>query len=103
MLSILPTDLTLYILSLLSFKDVNVLYTVSQSFRNFLHDHQDTLYHQLAIAHRYAAPGMSLADAVAAQIEEKGGYHLKSVDTWQSFCQCCLPCLAIYVSLYLVY
>jgi hypothetical protein len=98
MLSTLPADLTLYILSLLSFKDVNVLYTVSQSFLKFLHDHQDTLYHQLAIAHRYAAPGMSLANAVAAQIEEKGGSHLRSVNTWQSFCGCCLSRLPIHVS-----
>jgi hypothetical protein len=98
MLSTLPADVTLHILSSLSFGDVNALYTVSKSFHKFLHNHQDALYHQLAIAHRYAVPGMSLADAVAAQIEEKGGGHLRSVNTWQSFCGCCLSRLPIRVS-----
>jgi hypothetical protein len=102
MLSVLPADLTLHILSSLSFRDVKALYTVSKSFHKFLYDHQDTLYHQLAIAHRYTVPGMSLADAVAAQLEEKGGGHLGGVDTWQSFCECYLPRLSIRVGRCLV-
>ena len=87
MLSDLPADLTLYILSFLSFKHINALYPVSRSLFKFLHDHQDALYHRLAIAHRYALPGVSLADTVAAQLEKKGGGHLRDIDTWRDFCE----------------
>ncbi|KAI0689669.1 hypothetical protein BC835DRAFT_1368073 [Cytidiella melzeri] len=48
MLFTLPSDITLYILSFISFHAISKLYTLSRSTYCFLHKHKDALYHQLA-------------------------------------------------------
>jgi hypothetical protein len=87
MLFTLPADITLYILSFLPFQDIGALYTLSRSCGKFLEDNENALYHQLAVSHRFAALGVSLAYAVEKQLE-KGGYHAKGTKTWKDLCEC---------------
>ncbi|KAI0338346.1 hypothetical protein BDW22DRAFT_706892 [Trametopsis cervina] len=82
----LPSDLTLYTLSFLPLRDISTLYSLSRSIRNFLLQHEDALYHQLAILHRFAVSGVSLEDTKAAEIS-RGGHHLKGVKSWKDFCR----------------
>ncbi|KAI0338343.1 hypothetical protein BDW22DRAFT_706508 [Trametopsis cervina] len=82
----LSPDLTLYTLSFLPLRDICRLYLVSRSIRNFLLHHEDALYHQLAILHRFAVSGVSLEDTKAAEIS-RGGHHLKGVKSWKDLCR----------------
>ena len=87
MFSSLSPDLSLYVLSYLGYQDALQLYSVSRATYQFCTDHEDALYHQLAVAHRFVKSGMTLEDGVALEIST-GGYHVQGAQTWKDFCEC---------------
>ena len=84
MLSSLPPDITLYLLSFLSLTDVVKLHALSRDFSDFLAANEATIYHQLAILHHFTAPGVALEDAV--EREQAVGGLLDGVTTWKQLC-----------------
>lgn len=95
MFSQLSTDVSLYILSFLSLPDVLKLHRVSRDIHRFLEDNDTAIYHQLAIAHHFTSPGVSLDDVVECE-QVRGGW-LDGVRAWKDLCkyrQCCsmVPC-----------
>ncbi|KAI0084953.1 hypothetical protein BDY19DRAFT_909395 [Irpex rosettiformis] len=80
----LPADLTIYILSFLSFADIVTLSVLARSYHHFIQNHEDALYHQLAVSHRYAKKGKSLEGLKG----EKGVVRVDgAVQTWKEFCR----------------
>ena len=78
------SDLALYILSFLELKDVVTLYLLSRDVHRFLTEHEATIFHQLAILHRFVSAGTSLDDAVHAQ--DNKDEWLQGVQSWKQFC-----------------
>lgn len=84
MLWLFSSDLSLYVLSLLEFKDICTLYLLSRNIRQFLINHESAIFHQLAILHRFVSVGIALEDAARAE-EHRGGW-LDGVQTWKELC-----------------
>jgi hypothetical protein len=61
MLTTLPTELSLYILRDLSLSDLANLQTVSRDVHSFLKIHEDAVYHNAAVYHRFV-PATSTPD-----------------------------------------
>jgi len=62
MLSILPTELSLSVLSYLPLRWLCALPTLSRQWLNFFSENQSTIFHNAAIHHRYIQPGDSPTD-----------------------------------------
>lgn len=86
MLWLFSADLSLYVLSLLPFKDVVTLYRLSRDIRQFLIEHEASIFHQLAILHRFVTAGVTLEDATRA--EDGRGAWLQGVQSWKELCAC---------------
>ena len=84
----LSPDIALYTLSFLPLPDVVKFYVLSRSLFRFLSENEATIYHQLAIIHRFVAPGIALEDAVES--ERALGGLLDGVTTWKELCACLL-------------
>ena len=84
MFSSLSTDIVLYTLSFLPLPDVVKLYVLSRDVTRFLTENETAIYHQLAIIHRFVAPGIALQDAVES--ERAVGGLLDGVTTWKELC-----------------
>lgn len=84
MLWLFDSDLSLYILSFLEFKDVFALYLLSRDIHHFLAEHETAIFHQLAILHRFVLIGVSLENATRAE-EHRGGW-LHGVQSWKELC-----------------
>ncbi|KIP03648.1 hypothetical protein PHLGIDRAFT_121393 [Phlebiopsis gigantea 11061_1 CR5-6] len=85
MFSFLSPDIALYTLSFLPLPDVVKLYALSRNVFRFLTENEATIYHQLAIIHRFVTPGIALEDAVES--ERAVGGLLDGVTTWKELCR----------------
>ena len=84
----LPADLTLYVLSFLSFSDIATLHICSRAIHQFIDDHEEALYHQLAVSHRYAEKGRSLKEVRGKDTGMGTGMGtVKEVHGWKEFCK----------------
>ncbi len=79
------SDLSLYIFSFLQLKDICTLYLLSHDIHQFLHQHEATIYHQLAVSHHFITAGTSLEDAVLAEQTRVG--WLDGTETWKELCK----------------
>ncbi|KAJ3525472.1 hypothetical protein NM688_g8397 [Phlebia brevispora] len=88
MLWLFGSDLSLYVLSLLEFKDVFTLYLLSRATNRFLVEHEGGIFHQLALLHRFIPIGVTLEDIANAEVD-RGGW-LNGVQTWKELCRRCV-------------
>lgn len=84
-----PTDILLYILSFAPVHDLHTLQLVSRQIHNFICDHEDSVYHQAAILHKFAPPEVSLEDV--KRTEGRESTWLDEVRTWKELCEYKLP------------
>ncbi|KAI0073855.1 hypothetical protein K474DRAFT_135474 [Panus rudis PR-1116 ss-1] len=82
MLSVLPADISLHILSFLSLSDIANLHLTSRGNHRFLADHESEVYHQLAVSYRYVSPGTSLHEAIVAEYPSS---WLNGTEDWKDF------------------
>jgi hypothetical protein len=61
MLHILPTELSLFVLSYLPLRCLCALPTLSRQWLNFFSENQTTIFHNAAFHHQYVQPGDSLS------------------------------------------
>lgn len=97
MFATLSPDVVLYTLSYLTLPDVLKLYTLSRSVHSFLLDHEPSIFHRLAILHRFVSSGTTLDDAVVE--EHSLGGLLDGVSTWKELCTSIKFAFAAYSSL----
>lgn len=84
MLLTFPLDISLYVLSFLSIRDLRSLQLVSRGARSLVNDNEQTIYHQAAILHRFALSETSLEDIKSK--ESRRGPWLGGVESWKEFC-----------------
>ena len=82
MLLSLPSDISLHIFASLSLHDLLQLRLVSREVDSYLTAHEDSIYHQAAIYHRFVRTRTSLEDAV-----RDGGRWLAGVRDWKELCR----------------
>ncbi|KAI0700684.1 hypothetical protein C8T65DRAFT_657499 [Cerioporus squamosus] len=82
MLLSLPADVSLHVLAYLSLHDLSQVRQASRATNRFFHDHEDSIYHQAAIHHRFVRPQTALEDAVAL-----GDSWLEEVRDWKELCR----------------
>lgn len=91
MLLSVSVDVLLYILSFLSVHDLRSFSLISQRAHSLIVDNEDTVYHQAALFHHLASPGVTidnLRSSGASNVD--GGAWLKHVRTWKELCKRCL-------------
>ena len=89
MLTSLPSDVFLYIISFLSFQDLHNLYLLSRTCSDFITSHEDAIFHQLAVAHRFVSPGTSLGDVPYPGLVSRthgGDASQLRVGSWKELC-----------------
>ena len=84
-----PTDILLYILSFAPVHDLCSLQLVSRQVYHFICDHEDSVYHQAAILHKFAPPEVSLDEVKRTEAREST--WLDDVRTWKELCACMSP------------
>lgn len=62
MLLSFPLDISLYVLSLLSIRDLRSLLLASRGARSLINENEQTIYHQAATLHHLVSPEASLED-----------------------------------------
>ncbi|CCM01240.1 uncharacterized protein FIBRA_03289 [Fibroporia radiculosa] len=85
MLLTLPSDISLYILSFLSIRDLASLLRTSHQAHGLIEDNHQTVYHQAAILHQFAPPSISLSDTLLSTSSREK--WLDDVTTWKEFCK----------------
>ncbi|KAH9974812.1 hypothetical protein BGW80DRAFT_158313 [Lactifluus volemus] len=83
MLGVLPSELSLNILSYLPIPSLCSLFTLSRQWHHFLIANQWSIFHHAAILHGYVQPGLQLEDALARYT---GSPWEGSID-WKDFCR----------------
>ncbi|KAI0375899.1 hypothetical protein BV20DRAFT_23587 [Pilatotrama ljubarskyi] len=79
----LPADISLHVLAYLSLNDLYHLRLVCKRINGFFEAHEETIYHQAAIYHRFVKPQTSLEDAAQAAGEE----WLSGARDWKELCR----------------
>ncbi|GBE84157.1 hypothetical protein SCP_0601350 [Sparassis crispa] len=85
MLSLFPTDISLYILSFLSLHDLRSLLLVSRETHHLVADNESTVYHQAAVFHKFVSIRSSLEDAL--QVESRRCGWLEGAQSWKELCR----------------
>ncbi|KDQ20336.1 hypothetical protein BOTBODRAFT_27758 [Botryobasidium botryosum FD-172 SS1] len=83
MLSTLPPEVILQILSHLPVYSLPLLRALSSSWKDFLDLHESTIYRSAAFLHAIASPGSSLEDSKGTHVLP----WLDDVNDWKSFCR----------------
>jgi F-box-like len=83
MLDVLPSELSLKILSYLPIPSLYSLFTLSRQWHDFLFANQWSIFRHAAILHGYIEPGLQLEDALARYT---GSPWEGSID-WKDFCK----------------
>ncbi|RPD56591.1 hypothetical protein L226DRAFT_502116 [Lentinus tigrinus ALCF2SS1-7] len=81
MLLSLPADVSLQVLAYLSLNELSQTRRAARAIDQFFHAHEDSIYHQAAIYHRFVRPQTALADVVLAD-----GW-LEGVRDWKELCR----------------
>lgn len=84
MLLSFPLDISLYVLSFLSIRDLRSLLLVSRSARSLIDENEQTIYHQVAILHHLVSPEASFEDIKLK--ESRRDAWLGDVETWKELC-----------------
>lgn len=82
MLLSLPADVSLHVFAYLSLHDLSQVRVAARAVDQFFHTHEDSIYHQAAIYHRFVRPQTALEDAV---ILERN--CLEGVRDWKELCR----------------
>lgn len=81
-----PTDIFLYILSFSPVRDLYSLHLVSRQIHRSLCNHEEIIYHQAAVLHKFAPPEVSLEKVKCTEAREST--WLDDVQTWKELCEC---------------
>ena len=84
-----PTDILLYILSFSAVHGLYSLQLVSRQIHHFICDHEDSIYHQAAVFHKFAPPEVSLEKVI--RTEARDSTWLDDVRTWKELCKYLSP------------
>ena len=88
MLLSVSADVLLYILSFLSVHDLGSFSLISRQARTLIAENEDTVYHQAALFHHLAQPGVTIDDLRSSEgLNVDGGAWLKHVHTWKELCK----------------
>ncbi|KAI0353079.1 hypothetical protein OH77DRAFT_1427857 [Trametes cingulata] len=79
----LPADISLHVLAYLSLNDLYHLRLVCKRIHGFFEAHEETIYHQAAIYHRFVRSQTSLEDAALTTGQE----WLYGVQDWKELCR----------------
>ncbi|KZT71172.1 hypothetical protein DAEQUDRAFT_140769 [Daedalea quercina L-15889] len=80
-----PTDIFLCILSFIPVHDLLSLQLVSRQAHSLIHSHEESIYHQAAVLHRFAPPEVSLEKV--KQLEVRNSAWLDDVRGWKELCR----------------
>jgi hypothetical protein len=90
MLDVLPSELSLNVLSYLPISSICSLFILSRQWHHFLVANQWSIFCRAAILHGFIQPGLQLEDALA---QHMGSPWEGSID-WKDFCKSTLSLLA---------
>lgn len=80
-----PTDIFLYIISFAPVHDLCSLQLVSRQLFHLICDHEDSIYHQAAVLHKFAPPEVSLENVKCT--EARRCTWVADVQTWKELCE----------------
>ena len=83
MLHVLPTEVTLSVLSHLPIPSLRALAVLSRQWHDFFATNQSEIFHRAAILHDYIQPGTSLRDAPSVNTSRPWA----GSRTWKDFCE----------------